>query len=150
RGRPQASTAVPRSGTGRHAGRLRHHAGRRLSRTGSPGRLSGRRPGRTLSGMDLLLEVEGDGDPGADIESLRSFLRTDDELRTVDVEQRTGAPGSGAMGPITDALMLAFGSGGIGVAVVEAVTAWLRSRRSDVKVKLTTGGRTIEVDATSV
>ena len=100
--------------------------------------------------MDLLLEVEGDGDPGAEIESLHRFLRTDDELRSVDVEARAGSAGEGAMGPITDALMLAFGSGGIGVAVVEAVTSWLRSRRSDVKIKVTTGGRTIEVDATSV
>jgi hypothetical protein len=99
--------------------------------------------------MDLVIEVEGDGDPGADIESLRRFLRTDDELRSVDVEARAGSAGDGAMGPITDALMLAFGSGGIGVAVVDAVTAWLKSRRSNVKVKVTGRDRTVEIDIES-
>jgi len=99
--------------------------------------------------VDLVLEVDGDGDPGADITSLYRFLRTDDDLRTVDVEARAGSAGDGAMGPITDALMLAFGSGGIGVAVVEAVAAWLASRRSNVKVKVTSGGRTVEIDAES-
>jgi hypothetical protein len=104
---------------------------------------------RTLGGMDLLLEVEDDGDPGAEIASLQRFLRTDDQLRSVDVEARTGSAGQGAMSPITDALMLAFGPGGVGVAVVEAVTAWLKSRRSNVKVKISTGGRTVELDVQS-
>ncbi|HKD99277.1 MAG TPA: hypothetical protein VKB69_16995 [Micromonosporaceae bacterium] len=103
--------------------------------------------------MDLQLSIEDDADgtgaPGAEIESLRQFLRTDDELRGVDIEQHTTVAAEGAMGPITDALMLTFGAGGIGVTVIEAVSAWLKSRRSNVKVKVSSGSRTVEIAVSS-
>jgi hypothetical protein len=100
--------------------------------------------------MDLLLEVDGGDGPGVEIESLHRFLRADDALRSVDIEGRSGSTAVGAMGPVTDALIAVCGSGGIGVAVVEAVVAWLKSRRSTLTMKITTGDRTVEISVESI
>ncbi|MFH8223672.1 hypothetical protein ACH4C2_30380 [Streptomyces sp. NPDC018057] len=54
------------------------------------------------------------------------------------------------LGGELDVLSVAVGSGGIGVALAQSLSAWLRTRRSDVKVTVTADGRTIEVDAKQV
>lgn len=58
------------------------------------------------------------------------------------------APEPGRLGVASDALMVALAPGGAAIAVLGAIVAWLRSRRSDVTLRITTGeGRTVEVTA---
>jgi hypothetical protein len=99
--------------------------------------------------MELVLEVEGSRDPATDLDSLGRMLRTDEELRSATIENRMAMPVAEGMGPVTDALLIAFGSGGAGVALIELISGWLHSRRSDVRVKVTAGKRTVEIDITS-
>ena len=47
---------------------------------------------------------------------------------------------------ILDALLVTLGSGGAGAALVQAIGGWLRGRRSDVRVKLTTASEVVELD----
>jgi hypothetical protein len=86
--------------------------------------------------MDLVIEVEGEERPGAELDSLLSKLQDRDELADAEIDPRVNVPADGAMGPFTDALLIAFGSGGIATGLVECVCAWLRSRKTAVTVKL--------------
>jgi transcription antitermination factor NusA-like protein len=51
---------------------------------------------------------------------------------------------------VLDTLSVAVGSGGVGVALAQSLSAWLRTRRSDVKLTFTVEGKTIEIVAHQV
>ncbi|MGD3105166.1 effector-associated constant component EACC1 [Streptomyces sp. YGL11-2] len=90
-------------------------------------------------------------DNGADeLRSLLAWLQGDDALRgRVRLEH---APiSSDEMGGLVDALTVALGYGGIGVALSRSLSTWISQRRSDIKVKVTArNGQSIEVDAKRV
>lgn len=78
--------------------------------------------------------------PSADARrSLASWLRADDRLRG----RVTAAAAAGSTPPpdqmtgVTDVLLVAVGSGGAAMVLVQAVAGWLTHRREDVTVKLT-------------
>jgi hypothetical protein len=54
------------------------------------------------------------------------------------------------MGAATDALLVTLGSGGVAVTLIEALASWLRSRRSNVRIKLTMPDREVELDITTL
>jgi hypothetical protein len=82
---------------------------------------------------------DGDGD------SLMTALRRDPDLRKVQLTPIVRQDDGGTMGGVIDGIVTVFGAGGIAVAVVQSVSAWLNSRRSEVTVKLTMdGGRAVE------
>lgn len=97
----------------------------------------------------MTLEVRGGAAAGGDLEGLKRALLRDDELRSIDVDTEAAQPAAGEdaghMGAISEVLAVSFGAGGSGVAVVQAVCAWLRSQRQEISVKLTTKQRTIEI-----
>jgi hypothetical protein len=85
--------------------------------------------------VDLVIAIPGLDRSAAELDSLARTLRADGALRSVDIDARTTLA-EGAMGPVTDVLLVSFGSGGVGVAVLQTVLVWLRSRRPDVRVKV--------------
>ncbi|MEV4823454.1 hypothetical protein ACGFIE_33580 [Micromonospora sp. NPDC049275] len=89
--------------------------------------------------------------PSADARrSLASWLRAEDRLRG----KVTAAPAPGSTIPAdemsagaTDVLLVAVGSGGAVMVLVQAIAGWLTHRREDVTVKLTLpGGSSAELD----
>jgi len=100
--------------------------------------------------MDLLLEIDGSAVPSADLDELRSIICSDDYLRSIRVDTRMSAPPDEAMGPVTDGLLLAIGSGGAGVTLLRLVAEWMQNRRSKVRVKLTSKSHTVELDVDAV
>ncbi len=103
-----------------------------------------------LACMDLLLEIDGSAVPSADLDELRSIICSDDYLRSIRVDTRMSAPPDEAMGPVTDGLLLAIGSGGAGVTLLRLVAEWMQNRRSKVRVKLTSKSHTVELDVDAV
>lgn len=59
-------------------------------------------------------------------------------------------PVDGRLGGAVDVLMIALGSGGVGVALAHSLTTWLRNQRSDVKVTVTVADRVVELEARRV
>ncbi|MCB5910142.1 effector-associated constant component EACC1 [Streptomyces pinistramenti] len=90
-------------------------------------------------------------DNGADeLRSLLGWLQWDDTLRGRVRLEHTPV-GSNEMGGLVDALTVALGAGGIGVALASSLTSWISQRRSDVKFTVTArNGRSVEVDAKRV
>lgn len=98
--------------------------------------------------MDAVIGIRG-GDEVGELAALVGWLRTERELEgAVQVVRREVAETE--LGSGLDVITVALGSGGVGVALAQSLSAWLRARRSDVKVTVTANGRTVEVDARRV
>ncbi|MFE4208460.1 hypothetical protein ACFRSX_35410 [Streptomyces goshikiensis] len=99
--------------------------------------------------MDV--RVLADGQDAADqLRSLQEWLVGVEELRgRVTAEEAPPPPGK--LGPVLETLVVALGPGGAVTAFSVAVLAWLRTRRGDVRIKLTLlGGRSLELTARRV
>jgi Effector Associated Constant Component 1 len=98
----------------------------------------------------IRLSVEG-GDPVGGVEELSEWLRLEPQLRGL-VTPETAAPKNGQLGPLTEVLIAAVGSGGTVSVLAAALQAFLvQPRRADVRIVLTAqGGRRVEIDAKHV
>ena len=104
--------------------------------------------GRSRGGgtVDAAVTVAGP-DAFDQLRSLQEWLGDVDELRGR-VGSRESAPERGTLGPVLDALAVALGPGGAATALATAVIAWLRSRRGEVRVKVTLpDDRSVELTA---
>ncbi|WP_328323962.1 hypothetical protein OHA70_32065 [Kribbella sp. NBC_00382] len=85
--------------------------------------------------MDVTVRV-AEGDAEDELRSLRDWLATDDEFRG-----RLGlagnGPAPGEMGAVVDLLTVAVGGGGVATVLAASISAWLRTRRSDVTIEIT-------------
>ncbi|MFD7020603.1 hypothetical protein [Streptomyces sp. NPDC059928] len=81
--------------------------------------------------------------------ALVGWLRTERELEGAVHVVRSDIAET-ELGSGLDVISVAVGSGGVGAALAQSLSAWLRTRRSDVRVTLTANGRTVEVDARRV
>lgn len=99
--------------------------------------------------MDV--RVLADGQDAADqLRSLQEWLVGVEELRGR-VEADEAPPPPDKLGPVLEALVVALGPGGAVTAFSAAVLAWLRTRRGDVRIKLTLPGhRSLELTARRV
>lgn len=100
--------------------------------------------------MNLTIEVVGSANDAADLANLCHMLKIDDELRQADFRLLTRPGGSGTMGPVTEAILATFGGGGLGAIMLQTLGEWLRSRKSDVSVRLTGPKGTVEISVSSV
>ncbi|MFE6049975.1 hypothetical protein ACFQ6N_04415 [Kitasatospora sp. NPDC056446] len=98
--------------------------------------------------MDVAIGIKG-GDEIGELASLSVWLRAERGLQGA-VQIVRGEIGESGLGGALDVLSVAVGSGGVGVMLAQSLTAWLRTRRSDVKITITAHGRTVDVDARSV
>jgi Effector Associated Constant Component 1 len=101
--------------------------------------------------MQVLIAVSGD-DEIADMASLTQWLRADRDLQgTVRLVRAPVAEGE--LGGALDVVSVAVGSGGIGVALAQALSAWLSTRTpglAKLKLTVTAGDRKAELTARGV
>ncbi|MFE9096931.1 hypothetical protein [Streptomyces sp. NPDC007264] len=98
--------------------------------------------------MDAVIRIRG-GDEVGELAALVGWLRAERELEGA-VQAVRREVSETELGSGLDVITVALGSGGVGVALAQSLSAWLRARRSDVKVTVTANGRTVEVDARRV
>lgn len=82
----------------------------------------------------------------AERRSLREHLR---RIPGVAVSQIPGRPGSGEQGA-WDVLQLVAASGGVFAVAIKTLPEFIRSRRSDVTITVTSGDRSATVTATNI
>ncbi|MFE3637479.1 hypothetical protein [Streptomyces sp. NPDC059168] len=97
----------------------------------------------------MAVEIAGAADrPGAEVASLKRALLSDPDLRSVEIDEVAATEVPGSMGPLSEGLLIAFGAGGVGATVVQALCTWLAGRRPGVRLKITRGDHTVEIDVT--
>ncbi|WP_219515633.1 effector-associated constant component EACC1 [Nonomuraea ceibae] len=99
--------------------------------------------------METRLTVVGDGDKSEHLESLRDWLGLEPELGG-QVRKSAPPPRDGELGGLTDAVVIALGSGTLS-ALAMSLKTWLsQPRRSDITIRVEAGDRSIEIDAKRV
>ena len=97
-------------------------------------------------GVDAHIRVIG-GDAVVEFASLWEWLRSEPDLRGC-VRVAPALPGEAEMGAVVDVLTVALGSGGAGAVLASSLNTWLRQRRSDVTITVSTPGRrTVQLEA---
>ncbi|MFE2478696.1 hypothetical protein [Streptomyces sp. NRRL F-2747] len=97
--------------------------------------------------MDVRVGLVGDG-TGEELRRLEQWLRQDQELRGVTVTALRAPDQGGEMGPVTEALHLLLEPQGVLPAVAASLGTWAGMRRRGVRVRVTSGKKTVEIDAT--
>lgn len=99
--------------------------------------------------FEVLLSVDAGGLNV--LESLSDWLRKEPELRGR-MTTHVRSPAAGEMGPVTDVVAIAVGSGGALTILATSLKTWFaQPRRSDVRIKVrSANGRTVEIDAKRV
>ncbi|MFE6926329.1 hypothetical protein ACFVAV_35330 [Nocardia sp. NPDC057663] len=86
--------------------------------------------------MEIVVRIASDEVP-VDLASLRSWLIEEDDLRGR-VQVVPTAPEPGKLGGLSDALVIAVGTGGVATVAIQAIAntviAWLRLRTGEVTV----------------
>jgi Effector Associated Constant Component 1 len=96
----------------------------------------------TSGAMDeLRVEV-----PPEELASLADWLADNETLRGhIRPQQRPPEPGH--LGAVVDLLTVALGSGGVGVALVQSLCTWLRTRQPGVTITVQgADGRSLRID----
>ncbi|MFC6080437.1 effector-associated constant component EACC1 [Sphaerisporangium aureirubrum] len=95
--------------------------------------------------MEAMIRVTG-GDPVLEATDLHLWLRGERELTgLVGVVRKP--PGATDLGGMIDAVVVALGSSGAGVALAQALKAWLRTRRPDVSITVKSDAGEVTLDA---
>ncbi|MEV7149002.1 hypothetical protein AB0O05_21170 [Streptomyces sp. NPDC093084] len=92
-----------------------------------------------------------DGPQAADqLRSLHTWLTDVDELRgRVGCKERP--PEQGTLGPLLEALTVALAPGAAATALATTIIAWLRTRRAEIRIKVTLPDRrSLELSARNV
>jgi hypothetical protein len=96
-----------------------------------------------MSGAVDELQVEV---PPEYLGSLAAWLADNETLRG-HIQPRQRPPEPGHLGAVVDVLTVALGSGGVGVALVQSLCTWLRTRRPAVTITLQgADGRSLRID----
>ncbi|MYV58538.1 hypothetical protein GTW37_01955 [Streptomyces sp. SID4931] len=99
--------------------------------------------------MEVTVYAEGP-DPAEELRSLHDWLTDIEELRGR-VRCQESPPPPGTLGPLLDALSVALGPAGAATALATTVVAWLRTRRSEIRIKVTLPDRrSVELTAKGV
>lgn len=96
--------------------------------------------------MDVAISVSDATDSGAEIRSLFRWLRRDDDLPGGTVRLEPAAPGPDEMGAVSDVLVVALGSGGLGAVLARSLSVWVQHRTSDLKLTFQGTKGTVELD----
>ncbi|MFC4911961.1 effector-associated constant component EACC1 [Actinomadura gamaensis] len=94
--------------------------------------------------MDARIKVSG-GDPVQETAGLYEWLRGDRTL-AARVRAEPAPPRDGELGGATEVLVVALGSGGAAAALTNVLVAWVKSRRPDVSVTVTTAKASVKID----
>lgn len=95
--------------------------------------------------MEAEIRISG-GNDIAEIAALLDWLRHERALAGT-VRAVRGRPGETELGAAYDLLAVALGSGGTGAVLAKSLAAWLRARRPDITVTVTSPAGTVTIDA---
>ncbi|EOD63867.1 effector-associated constant component EACC1 [Amycolatopsis vancoresmycina] len=95
--------------------------------------------------MELTIETTE-----SELRSLRDWLAAEDELRSTRVNWKPAEQRPGEMGAVADVLVVALGAGGAGTVVANSIATWIKHRSRDLKLKITTKDRIVEIEAGNV
>lgn len=84
-----------------------------------------------------------------DLVALYAWLRDDADLR-VHTEWTSEPVSKTELGGTLELLTVALGSGGIGVALCHSLTAWLSTRKANVRIVVKTSDRLLAINAENV
>ncbi|GIH22736.1 hypothetical protein Aph01nite_10460 [Acrocarpospora phusangensis] len=98
--------------------------------------------------MEARIRVTADDSLG-ELIALTGWLNSQRALQGR-VRQKSAPIGEQELGAATDILTVALGSGGIGIALVQALKVWLANRHSDVSITVTTETGSVSVEAKRV
>ncbi|MEV5494188.1 hypothetical protein AB0M50_02155 [Nonomuraea fuscirosea] len=98
--------------------------------------------------MDVRIRITG-GDAVAELAALWEWLQDEEALHGAvsPVEKEIGQE---ELGGAVELITVVLSSGGAGLALSRALNTWLRTRRGDVKVTVSDGERTVELEASNV
>lgn len=99
--------------------------------------------------MSAVVSAQGP-DAADQLRSLHEWFHDVEEMRgRVSLKERPPEPGT--LGPVLHALAVALGPAGAATAFATAVIAWLRTRRGEVRIKVTFADRrSVELTAKNV
>ncbi|MGF0174418.1 effector-associated constant component EACC1 [Streptomyces sp. Marseille-Q5077] len=95
--------------------------------------------------MRLVVKVLGSQQPHVELDDLRDHLVRDRELRPLTVEARPMPSVDGAMSGVYQDLAMVLGAGGVG-ALVQALTAWMAGRQRNIRIHVTCGSLSTELE----
>ncbi|TCC35401.1 effector-associated constant component EACC1 [Kribbella speibonae] len=96
------------------------------------------------SPADIAISVSEAPDADAEIRSLFRWLQREEDVPRPTFTQ--SAPGPEDMGGVSDVLVVALGSGGVGAALAASLSIWVRQRTSDLKLTFRGQKGTVELD----
>lgn len=98
--------------------------------------------------VDVRIRITG-GDAVEELAALWEWLQ-DEETLHGEVSPVEKEIGQEELGGAVELITVVLGSGGAGLALSRALNTWLRTRRGDVKVTVSDGERTVELEASNV
>lgn len=98
--------------------------------------------------MDVEINISGSSD-AAELKNLEDWLLDEPGLAGCPVTRPAGRPEPGQMGALSDVLVVALGSGGMGVALASSLSVWLGTRVSDVSLRIRTMQGEVELTASN-
>jgi hypothetical protein len=101
-----------------------------------------------MASMDVEINISGSGD-AEELKNLEDWLLDEPRLAGCPVTRPAASPEPGQMGALSDVLVVAMGSGGMGVALASSLSVWLRTRVSDVSLRIRTKQGEVELTASN-
>ncbi|NBE95089.1 hypothetical protein FE391_18680 [Nonomuraea sp. KC401] len=98
--------------------------------------------------MELHVTILGDA-AERELRSLRAWLDGESQLHGK-VQYLLAAPQDTELGSMLDTLAIVIGSSGTTALFARVLTTWIRSRRSDITIKIKAADKTIEIRSQSV
>lgn len=94
--------------------------------------------------MEATIRMSGDNEVD-EFASLFQWLQTERDLQGK-VQTIRNRPRGGELGGAFDAISVALSPGGAGVALAGVLIVWLRTRRPNIKLTITKGDCTVNID----
>jgi hypothetical protein len=82
-----------------------------------------------------------------ELTNLEDWLLNEPQLTGCPVTRPPAAPKPGQMGALSEVLIVALGSGGMGVALARSLSVWLSTRVSELPVRIRTSRGEVEFKA---
>lgn len=94
--------------------------------------------------MKLLVEILGVDQAHVELDDLQDSLAKDQELSPVTVRPTLAPRIDGALSGVAKDLVLVFG--GVGAALVQALTAWLAGRDRTMRMRVSRGSQSVDFE----
>lgn len=98
--------------------------------------------------VDVEIRISGSSDI-EELKNLEDWLLDEPGLAGCPVTRPAAIPEPGQMGALSDVLVVALGSGGMGVALASSLSVWLRTRVSDLSLRIQTKQGDVELTASN-